>query len=199
MTPRQKKIYAIVIISLIAGYAFVHLKPAGFVIPFPGRIDGQERRIKQLKVELKNLETIQRQRAAKRQELAARTASYWPHDGKIPVNQIQQKIERLGQVSGVTLNKVGAPKTVEINDTIMAVDVSVSSTTNIKDLSNFLREIANHAPRLVWSNCIIRPNRTKEPTAVTISGTVRTYLLSESALAYLNKEPENDEIDPGNN
>ncbi len=185
----RNKIYGIIVTVLVLLYSVKFLSFESFVLPTSGRIDVQRQKIKQLEAELSNLEKMSMIREDKKARIKEISRGFWKsHGEKIPTNEIQLKIERIGKKSGVNLNKVGAPKIAEVSDNIRVVDVSVSSTTNTKSLTEFLREINNHDPKLFWNDCVIRPNRTKEPTAVNISGKLRTYLLAGDALTYLEGE-----------
>ena len=182
---KRQKLYAVAIVVLVAFYGFMYMPSAGVTLPTNSRIERERQKIRQLRQELTNFEKSQEKRAENKERIKSLTRGFWPSDGKIPTNQIQLKIERLGRRSGVTLKTVGAPKSVDISENINAVDITVSSTTSIKDFGKFMREIENHRPRLIWNNCVIRPNRLKSPTAINVSGKVRAYVLTKAATAYL--------------
>ena len=189
LTKRQKLYVAIVFLLLALNFgkflSFNSLK-----IPTKGKIQDEKQKIIRLQAQLSNLKKAGNKRDEELERLASLTKDFWPSSGKAVTNKIQQKIERLGRKSGVTLKKVGAPKIAEITDNIEAIDITVSSTTKMKDLAKFLKEIENHHPKLIWNNCVIRPNRTKSPTAVNISGKVRAYILSKTASEFMNSEAQ---------
>ena len=119
----------------------------GLQIPTRGVIEHEKQKIKQLHARLANLRKAEGKFEEELQDLTTLTQDFWPSKGKTLTNQVQQKIERLGRKSGITLKKVGAPKVIEVTDNIEAIDVTVSSTTSMKDLAKFLKEIENHHPR----------------------------------------------------
>ena len=178
--------YGTIIILLVAFYLMRFVKFDNLVIPTKKLIERQNLKIKQLENELANKEKLIEKRKAKKEKLSIMTSRYWQATDKIPTNKIQQKIERLGKKNGVTLNKVGAPKIVDVSDNIRAIDITISSTTSIKNVSDFLQDLENERPLLTWHNCVIRPNRTKEPTAVNISGKVRAYIIEPAVENFIN-------------
>lgn len=176
----------ILVLAVVYGVRFLNFD--SFVIPTNSLIADQKQKIKQLHAEIANLEKLKEKRKEKREKIEALVRDFWFKKGKLPTNQIQNTVERLGKRSGLPLSKVGAPKPVEISENLRAVDITVSSTTSIEMLSKFLREIENHDPVLTWDTCIIRPNRTKEPTAVNISGKIRAYVAEEIVTDYIEGE-----------
>ena len=182
---RRQKAYWLIIIVLLMCYVLNFSDFDGVVLPTGNRINDQKKKIKQLNAELLNLEKLVEKRHEKKLEIKGMSEDFWFSTDKVPTNVIQQRIERIGKKTGVTLNKVGAPKIVDISENIQAVDITISSTTSIKNISDFLREIENNRPVLVWNNCIIRPNRTKEPTAVNLAGKLRAYVMGPAVSTYL--------------
>ncbi len=184
ITGRQKSYYALIII-LILFYGVKFMNIDNVVIPTSKLIKEQKQKIKLLNAELTNMQKLIEKRKEKKEKLGRMVSQYWQSTDKMPTNQIQQKIERLGKKNGVTLNKVGAPKIVDVSDNIRAIDITISSTTSIKNVSDFLQDIENERPLLIWHNCVIRPNRTKDPTAVNISGKVRAFIIEPTVDNYL--------------
>ena len=182
---RKQKLYGVIILILAFFYGFKFVGNDRFVIPTRSRINEEKQKVQQLQAQLSNLEKSKAKSEYKKQRLSALTRGYWPFDGKALTNKIQRKIQRLGNRTGVTLKKVGAPKIIDVSDHVRAIDVTVSTTTSIKDFSNFIREVDNHHPKLIWHNCVVRPNHTKNPTAVNVSGKVRAYILAESVSEYI--------------
>ena len=185
---RRHKVSVFIVLLLIVANGFRFLRFDNFVVPTKKGVDREQQKIKQLKRTLENLETAKKKREENKKRVQSLTQDFWPSTGKTTTNQVQLKIERLGRKTGVNLKNVGAPKLVEISDNINAVDVTVSSTTSIKEFSKFLREIENHHPKLIWNNCVIRPNRMKSPTAINVSGKIRAYILAQAASDYLGEE-----------
>ena len=177
--------YGVIIGVILVAYVFRFISFGEVVIPTRGRIDGEYQRIKKLRAQLNNLNKAAGKNKEARERIADLTSSYWRKNGKSLTNQIQLKIERIGRKAGLTLKKVGAPKVSELSDNVEAIDVTVSSSASIKELSRFLEEIDKHEPKLVWYTCVVRPNRTKNPTAVNISGRLRAYVLGKSASQLL--------------
>ncbi len=178
-----------IIVILCGAYITKHFTPEQLTL-FPGtKIKKMHQRNQQLQTSVTNLRKEQEKKEAMRLSLTDLTADYWPANGKLPVNEMQLKIERLGQKTGVTLNTVSAPKTIDINDHVRAIDISISATTTIRDIAAFLEEIDQHQPRLFWINCVLRPDNIKSPSAVSLSGTVRAYLLNKEAAEYLAGNP----------
>ncbi len=184
ITGRQKGYYALIIV-LVLCYGVKFMNIDNLIIPTPKLIKEQKQKIKQLKAELTNMEKLIKKRKEKKEKLRGMVSRYWQSTDEIPTNEIQQKIERLGKKNGVILNKVGAPKIVDVSDNIRAIDITISSTTSIKSVSDFLQNIENEHPLLIWHNCVIRPNRTKDPTAVNISGKIRAFIMESTVENYL--------------
>ncbi len=184
-TTGHRKIYSAIIIILVLCYAVKFMNIDNVVVPTSKLIKDQKHKIKLLKAELVNIEKLIEKRKEKKEKLGRMSSQYWQSTDKLPTNEIQQKIERIGKKNGVILNKVGAPKITDVSDNIQAIDITISSTTSIKNVSDFLQDIENEHPLLIWHNCVIRPNRTKDPTLVSISGKVRAYILKPTVENYL--------------
>ena len=187
---RRQKILALIVLILIVGNGIRFLRFDNIVLPTQSRIDREQQTIKQTRTVLSNLNKEKDKRRENKERLRSLTKDFWSTTEKAATNQVQLKIERLGRKTGITLKNVGAPKLIELSDNVNAVDVTVSSTTSIKEFSKFLREIQNHNPKLIWNNCVIRPNRMKSPTAINISGKIRAFILAKSASEYLQQEQE---------
>ena len=186
---KRQKVYVVLVLLLVVGNGIRFMSFGGIALPTKKRINTERLKIKQQLRELSNLEGIKEKRGENRGRVQRLTQDFWQSTGKTMTNQVQLKIERLGRKTGVNLKNVGAPKLIEISDNINAVDVTVSSTTSIKEFSKFLREIENHHPKLIWNNCVIRPNRMKAPTAINVSGKIRAYVLAQAASDYLEEKP----------
>lgn len=179
------KIYGVVIVALILLYGVNFSQFDKVVIPTPGRIRAKETQIKQLDAQLSNLNKEQEKRLEQRARIRQLVADFYAAKGKVLTTEIQLEIERLGKRSNVILSQVGAPKPTDISDNIQAIDVTVSSTASIKNISSFLKEIDQHKPILVWHNCQIRPNKDKDPTAVAITGIIRAYVIKDEITDYI--------------
>lgn len=183
---KRYTLYVILFMLLVGGYAYTLLDLGEVNLPTRARIREQRKNLRHQQQKLQDFIALQNTRETLREEVAQLALGYWRADSKKPpTTEIQSKIERLGNQTGVRLNRVGAPKIVEISDNLVAVEVQISSATSIRKFARFCRELENHRPRLVWEYCSIRPNRQKDPTGILLSGRVRAYVLSREASAYL--------------
>ena len=188
---KKKAIYGVLIAILVLLYVaqFAGVKFSGFGgsgIPTEGAIENAKKKVTSLQVELAELYARERERDDKRLQLLDRTAPFWRVTGeKLPTTEVQTRIERLALRSNVKLAKVGAPKTVEVSDDIQAIEVTISTTTSIRDFAEFAREVENHVPMLEIHYCSIRPNRVKDPNSIIVQGRIRAYVLSRAARDYL--------------
>lgn len=183
--------YVLLIVVLGVGYAMTLSGNSrgrgggGFTFPTKAKIENELTQISTLNNERAKRQLMIADQALRKAELKAQTAGFWLETTKVPVNDIQKAVDRLGRRSGMQLARVGAPREVDVSDHIKAVDISVNSTTDIEAFARFVQEIDNAEPALFFDNCSIRPDNVKNPKKIMVKGKIRALVLTKDTNDFL--------------
>lgn len=188
----KKLAYALLLVVLVVGYAMTlsgdgsGRRGSGFTFPTKAKIERELTEISTLNNNRAKAQIAIAVQALRKAELKAKTAGFWIQGTKVPTNEIQKEVDRLGRRAGIQLARVGAPREVDVSDHIKAVDISVNSTTNIEAFARFIQEIDNSSPALFFDNCSIRPDNVKKPKSVMVKGKIRALVLTKETDDFLN-------------
>jgi hypothetical protein len=182
-------IYGILIVVLV-GFYVLRSMDIKLTLPTRAKVEAEKRQALRLREDIQQAALSVAENDAARLDLDNQTADFWTSNGRVPTNQVQAHIEKLARKSGLRLNKVGPPKIIEVSNHIRAIEVTISSSTTMKSTSAFVAAVERNTPgALEWYNCTIRPNRTKDPTGVTLAGKIRAYVLTAEASEFLAGDP----------
>jgi hypothetical protein len=194
--------YVLLIVVLGVGYAMTlsgnsrGRSGGGFTFPTKAKIERGLTDISTLNNKKATVQVAIASDAARKAELKAKTAGFWIEGTKVPTNEIQKAVDRLGRRAGIQLARVGAPREVDLSDHIKAVDISVNSTTNIEAFARFIQEIDNSEPALFFDNCSIRPDNVKNPKKVMVKGKIRALVLTKETDDFLTNVGPTAPIEP---
>jgi hypothetical protein len=188
---RKQLAYIILIVGLGVGYAMSlgggrdRSGGGGFTFPTAAKIEHELTQIATLNNNRAKAQIAIAEQIAIKAQLKARTAGFWIEGTKVPTNEIQKAVDRLGRRAGIQLARVGAPREVDLSDHVKAVDISVNSTTDIQAFAAFIQEIDNSEPALFFENCSIRPDNVKNPKKVMVKGKIRALVLTKETDDFL--------------
>lgn len=142
-----------------------------------------ESRKKDLAVVQKRLET----QGETIDRLRDQAAIFW----RVPRKQCKQdvmaafsKIARNAQVQRHRVDKPKENKVLNLEN-VYEVEFSVQVDATMREVTRLLAEIERSKERFFWSECTIRPDNTRAPKKVRLTGKVRALVLSDDALDVL--------------
>lgn len=178
----------VLIIVLAAMCVYVYARRIDLAFPTVNAVAAKEKSIAALRLELSQARAAQRLLDQQMADAKALSTYFWLNTGRAPKAEIKQAIEGLGSRTGLSFTRLDRPEAKQIGDDVDAVDLRVHATTDAKTLARFMRAVDEHKPILQWHNCLIRPDRYRDPKAIIISGVIRGYVLGAEATAFLNED-----------
>lgn len=118
-------------------------------------------------------------------ELRRSQALLWRMPENSDRDEVRRLVEELGQNAGVVFTRIDRPEVVEVTEHLQGVEVRVYANTDIGSLARFMHSIEAERPLLQWSNCLVRPDRFKDPQHIVLSGAIRALTLKPEAEALL--------------
>lgn len=191
-TPKSRYVaYGAIVAILAVGFGVTYLRKADIQLPTRSQVADADATIAEFRTELKLARKKDAERRAGRSALRDLTRPYWlAKDRRVPSNEVQSEVLRIGTRVGIQWSRMGAPKVMELSDHINTVQVQISATTTVSKLARFLREVENHEPRLIVQYCSVRPDKARDPSGVLVSARINAHVISEEASNYLTAEEE---------
>ncbi len=138
-----------------------------------------ERRMDALKSERARLVKMRRRQDRRMNELAELkrqiTPYIWRMNTGLPATEVQSEIEKIARSAHTTIQTMGSPRTTDVGDRLRAVEISVSLTGSMREISRFLYGLHVSGRRFYWDSCRIRPTNLNDISSLNLSGALKAY------------------------
>ena len=196
LTPRQ---WILIAVLVPVAVLFFRKRILSSLPNFPTTktIAAERTRLKKRRRQLAELEKRLAARDVELENLRAAAAPFWKIADRNAAKQkgfIQTEVNRLidrANIRGVDY-QVMNPKRSEVPGKahVYRVEVTVNITASMKEVTRVLEQIERSPRWLLWGQCSITPYSLREPNKVRLTGTIRAYVLSPDAVAFLQPDAE---------
>jgi Tfp pilus assembly protein PilO len=184
---RRKKILLLVTLALAVVLALQFSGLSVGELPTRAAIDQEA---KSLRNATKQLRKLSRQNVRQDQELTELkdlAAPFWQVSGRVAEQEVREELDRLARRAKVSLPRIQNPrkKSLQGYDYIDEVELTISWTATMKEITRFLYEIEKSERVFQWTECSIRPMNPRAPKEVRLTGKLRALILNTEAQTIL--------------
>jgi len=188
LEPRKNRI-AILIVGTVSILLIVFWQMGALDSFWPGKelLDKEVTEIKKLQGTLQKELNDAAVLKHRRDLFASQSKDYWVplRDGKAET-EVHKAVEQAARLANLKLSSLGDIRNSKINDGLLMMDLSISSTDSMENTARFLSELYRSSPRFYWQRCTIRPDNLREPKNIVLSGNLKFVLVSdEQSAAFL--------------
>jgi hypothetical protein len=189
---RRKKILLLVTLVLAAVFALQFSGLSIGELPTRSLIEQEG---KSLRTATKRLRKLSRQNVRQDRELSelqAMAAPFWQVSGRVSEQEVREQLDRLARRAKVSLPRIQNPRRSSLQgyDYIDEVELTISWTATMKEITRFLYEIEKSDKVFQWTDCSIRPVNPRAPKEVRLTGKLRALVLNTEAQTILAEDRE---------
>jgi Tfp pilus assembly protein PilO len=188
----RKKILLLIMLALAVVLAMQFSGLSIGELPTQEAIEQQGKSLRSAQKRLRKLTKQNRHEDKQLAELNAMAAPLWQISGRVSEQEVREQLERLAREAKVSLPRITTMKrsSVQGYDYIDEVELSITWTATMKEITRLLYQIDTSKRVFRWTNCSIRPVNPRDPKEVKLMGRLRALVLNTEAQTMLTGEQE---------
>jgi hypothetical protein len=182
---RRQRVLVLIAVAMAALSLLSLLDLGAPDLPLPGTLARETQQVRALRRQVAALEKEERARHLWREELRQKARALWRIEGKTPAVEVQSALEQVARQARITLQNVGAPRTLKLSEHVTAVELSLRLSGSMQEASRFLYELERYQPVFQWTALSLRPDNPRQVRGVVLDGRIRALILAPEAAAVL--------------
>lgn len=181
--PKRLALLGVLAACLVAAVLWNYGTAIEKILPLPGTLQAEGKRIKKLERRLKEIGRASAKRENRLVGLRKVAAPFRRVSAKASAADIRTEFDKIARRAQVTLQSVRLlrEKPEKFSEYVLSVELAVQVRTSMREISRLLAELEKARGAFYWKTCSIRPDNPRAPKQVYLSGRLQALVLNPQA------------------